>query len=579
MIKMVGRRNRRVYYILAGVFVMMLVFSFLALKFKNNDEVSAADLGKFNPGYIISDFQMSDYNSMSEAEIQNFLRAKNPCGNTNHGYYAQLSANPNYRWHFENGHFICLSEERFGNNDNEIGFQYGESAAHIIWQAAQDYRINPKAIIVLLQKETGLITDPIPNNGDYRKATGYGCPDTAACSSQYYGFKNQVRNAVALFRTVLDGGWTNYPVGNNYVQYNPNAACGGSVINIQNRATSALYRYTPYQPNAGALAAGYGTAPCGAYGNRNFYQYYEDWFGNITGEATYEGFITPRYMKLKEETDRVSTYTGEKFDTLEAGRVLKYTTKIFIRGGWYYRSEVCSNGGLDVVVPAEALEEMPAYGPFVIPRNMKTTSAVNRVNPYTGETFDSLEAGRVLKYVSKVQIDGRWYYRSENCTLAKIDAVVPAEDLKEAYEDFINPRYMRLTEGVTRVSTYTGENYDTLEMGRVLKYTTKIFIRGEWYYRSEVCTGGGLDVVVPARMLSEVAEQYEPFITPRNMRLKEETARINPYTNEVYDVLEEGRVLKYTTKINIGGEWYYRTEACTQGEADITVPAKALEEI
>ena len=65
-------------------------------------------------------------------------------------------------------------------------------------------------ILVLLQKETSLITDPIPNDGDYRKATGYGCPDTAACSSKYYGFKNQIRKAAALFRTVLDGGWTNY---------------------------------------------------------------------------------------------------------------------------------------------------------------------------------------------------------------------------------------------------------------------------------------------------------------------------------------------------------------------------------
>ena len=276
------------------VITVVAVASLMLIEYGN--DAMAADAGRFNPGYIISDFQMSDYTSMSEGEIQNFLTSKNSCGNTNYGYYQQLSANPNYRWHFENGHFICLSEERFGNNDDEIGFQYGESAAHIIWQAAQDFRINPKVILVLLQKETGLITDPIPNNGDYRKATGFGCPDTAACSSQYYGFKNQVRNAVALFRTVLDGGWTNYPVGNNYVQYNPNAACGGSVINIQNRATSALYRYTPYQPNAGALAAGYGTAPCGAYGNRNFYLYFEDWFGGVTNE----GVVLPKSDEIVE---------------------------------------------------------------------------------------------------------------------------------------------------------------------------------------------------------------------------------------------------------------------------------------
>ena len=271
----VRRRDKRIWFVVLGIFVGVFLFSFLAQKFKDNKDATAASLAGFDPGYIISDYQMGNYNSMSEAEIQNFLTTKNSCGNRDYNFYMSLSG---ATWHWENGHFVCLSEERFG--DGEV-IGSGDTAAHIIWQTAQDYKINPQVLLVLLQKETGLITDPIPNNLDYRKATGFGCPDTAACSSKYYGFKNQLRNAAALFRTVLDGGWTNYPLGNNYVQYNPNAACGGSVVNIRSLATSALYRYTPYQPNAGAIAAGYGTAYCGAYGNRNFYLYFEDWFGGI----------------------------------------------------------------------------------------------------------------------------------------------------------------------------------------------------------------------------------------------------------------------------------------------------------
>ena len=284
------RRNyRNLSFLSLLVFVAVALFAFLAQRSgKIEDDTSAASLAGFQPGYIISDFQMTDYNSMSEADIQNWLNAKNPCSNTDYDYYLALSRGSSYHWHFENGHFICLSQERFGDRDGEIGFQYGETAAHIIWQAAQDYRINPKVLIVLLQKETGLITDSIPNDWDYRRATGYGCPDTAACSEKYYGFKNQVRNAAYLFRVVMDGNSSYYPIGNNNVRYNPNPDCGSSVVYIQNLATSALYRYTPYQPNAGALAAGYGTAPCGAYGNRNFYLYYQDWFGDINEEGALE---------------------------------------------------------------------------------------------------------------------------------------------------------------------------------------------------------------------------------------------------------------------------------------------------
>ena len=271
--KSIKRRDKRGWFVLLGVFVTIFLFTFLAQSFdKMEKEVEAASLANFDPGYIISDYQMGNYNSMTEAEIQEFLTSRGSCRDTRTylaSYYPKVS------YHIKDGHFVCLAEEIFGE-----GVSYGDSApngetaAHIIWQAAQDYRINPQVLIVLLQKEQGLITDSWPNSNQYRSATGYGCPDTAPCNAEYYGFKNQIRKAAALFRTVLDGGWTNYPLGNNYVQYNPDAGCGGSVVNIRSLATSALYRYTPYQPNAGALAVGYGTAACGAYGNRNFYLYF-----------------------------------------------------------------------------------------------------------------------------------------------------------------------------------------------------------------------------------------------------------------------------------------------------------------
>ena len=302
--KSVRRRDKRGWYLLFGVFMMVAIFSFLSNNAKKYNEVAdAASLANFDPGYIISDYQMGNYNSMTESEIQAFLIAKGNCRDTRTYLASQYSS---FSYHIRDGHFVCLAEETFGEGvDYGESAPNGESAAHIIWQAAQDYQINPQVLIVLLQKEQGLITDSWPNSRQFKVATGYGCPDTAPCNSEYYGFKNQIRKAAALFRTVLDGGWTNYPLGNNYVQYSPNASCGGSVVNIRNLATSALYRYTPYQPNAGALAAGYGTTGyCGAYGNRNFYLYFEDWFGGITSEQTGVGIEDGEYTiksKLVEQ--------------------------------------------------------------------------------------------------------------------------------------------------------------------------------------------------------------------------------------------------------------------------------------
>ena len=278
------RIDGRIRFIALGVFSAVFLFSFLARSFKNSEEsAEAASLANFDPGYIISDWQMGNYNSMSEAEIQAFLTAKGNCRDTR----TYLTASyPHLSYHIRDGHFVCLAEEIFGEGASYgEGVSGGETAAHIIWQAAQDYKINPQVLIVLLQKEQGLITDSWPNNVQFQTATGYGCPDTEPCDAEYFGFRNQIRKAASLFRTVLDGGWTNYPLGWNYVQYNPNAGCGGTMVNIRNLATSSLYRYTPYQPNALALAAGYGTTDsCGAYGNRNFYLYFEDWFGGVIAE-------------------------------------------------------------------------------------------------------------------------------------------------------------------------------------------------------------------------------------------------------------------------------------------------------
>lgn len=250
-------------------FCMGAVFAFLATS--NTANTNATTAG-FRAGNIITDYVMSNSNTMSVADIQNFLSRKNPCNYRDYNKYVSLmnsnAAKKGYSWHWDNGHFVCLSEEKFD----------GESAAQIIYNAAQEYHINPQVLIVLLEKEQGLITDKYPNSIQYRSATGFGCPDTAACDTKYYGFKNQVRNAASLFHQVLTGGWSNYHVGNNQVAYHPNGACGASNVYIENLATAALYRYTPYQPNSGAL--NWKGDGCSSYGNRNFYHYFTEWFGS-----------------------------------------------------------------------------------------------------------------------------------------------------------------------------------------------------------------------------------------------------------------------------------------------------------
>jgi len=226
----------------------------------------------FNPGYIISDENFYDDSAMSEVQIQSFLDSKiGTCLNT-----------------------LCLNVLRI--NTPTTTLSYGtcatyrgganESAARMIFKVQQACAISAKVLLVTLQKEQGLVTSKAPTEAVLRKALGQGCPDTAQCDSAYYGFFLQVYSAARQFAWYGNpaGSHTSKKVGQqNAVQFHPNASCGSSQVLLQNRATAALYYYTPYQPNAAALAnlAGIGNA-CSSYGNRNFWVYYTNWFGSTT---------------------------------------------------------------------------------------------------------------------------------------------------------------------------------------------------------------------------------------------------------------------------------------------------------
>lgn len=250
---------------------------------------ASATLEGFDPANIMDDAVAQNYGSMNAHQIQVFLNSKLPVCDTNGSQPAREFGQPDMSraqyaasrgWH--GPPYTCLKDYRAPD---------GRSAAQIIFDVAQKYRINPQLLIVLIQKEQALVTDTWPTHSQYRTATGYGCPDTAACDSKYFGLENQLEWASKHFHYIINRSpnwYSPYTTGVNFVHWSPTLSCGGSHLTIQNWTTAALYSYTPYQPNAAALAAGYGTGDnCSAYGNRNFYNYFTDWFGPTRSDASF----------------------------------------------------------------------------------------------------------------------------------------------------------------------------------------------------------------------------------------------------------------------------------------------------
>lgn len=303
-------------------------------------KASAVTAADWRAGRIIDDGIFTNANDMSVADIQAFLNAKVPVcdsqGTKSVGYYySAVTGQPKFSW-FSGGSWVTTTRAVFAQrysayyqtNISNLPFTclkdyyevpktapgpglpasnaFGQpipagavSAAQMIRNAAVKYNINPKVLLVKLHTESAgpLTTDDWPFQNQYLYAMGAQCPDSgpggsANCNSNYAGFSIQIDEAAALLRWYLDSmtqSWWQYkkPYQTNSILWNVEpSGCGAGNVYIESKATAALYTYTPYQPNAAALANLYGTGDgCSVYGNRNFWRVYNDWFGSSIGQT------------------------------------------------------------------------------------------------------------------------------------------------------------------------------------------------------------------------------------------------------------------------------------------------------
>lgn len=250
----------------------------------------AVTAGDWRAGNITDDIVFHNNFSMTAEQIQQFLNAKVPvCDNWGTQPYAGTTRRAYSEARGIKFPLTCLKDYHENTNTKENNLEGrgipagAKSAAQIISEVSHQFRINPQVLIVLLQKEQALTMDEWPWPNQFRSAMGYGCPDTASCDSQYYGFYNQAYNAARQFRLYANNpnGYNHIPGQNNQVRYNPQISCGTSTVFIENVATASLYNYTPYQPNQAALnnLNGMGDS-CSSYGNRNYWRMFNDWFGS-----------------------------------------------------------------------------------------------------------------------------------------------------------------------------------------------------------------------------------------------------------------------------------------------------------
>src|SRR3989339_238748 len=149
-----------------------IILTAIAIALPQLSPAFAQDISpNFNPNYIISDSEVLDHASMTLEEIKAFINSKE-------------GALKNYSVITDDGKTM--------------------TAAEVIYDRAVTNGVNPKFLLVLMQKEQSLLTDAAPKQSQYDWATGYGCPDTGGCNSRWQGFYKQINSAALQFRSYLD---------------------------------------------------------------------------------------------------------------------------------------------------------------------------------------------------------------------------------------------------------------------------------------------------------------------------------------------------------------------------------------
>ena len=105
---------------------------------------SAASAATFVPQLVISNDNMRHYDSMSASQIQAFLE-------TQPGPLADLVTR-------DYDKVITLSKTKNNYNTTPDKGETPKRASLIIWEACQAWKINPKVMLVMLQKEQSLLT-------------------------------------------------------------------------------------------------------------------------------------------------------------------------------------------------------------------------------------------------------------------------------------------------------------------------------------------------------------------------------------------------------------------------------------
>lgn len=138
------------------------------------------------------------------------------------------------------------------------------------------------------------------------------------------------------------------------------------------------------------------------------------------------------YYIAKEGSKKVNVLTGEDNYTFAYGEARNYKLAFSYNGTIFLQTEYdYTNGNTNIAIKKDFLENAVEFRNFDFPRLLRLKDTCNRIDPLTGSVFDTLSAGRVIKFSTKAYVNNEWYYRTEHNTLNSYQLAINSRCLEE----------------------------------------------------------------------------------------------------------------------------------------------------
>lgn len=208
---------------------------------------------------------------------------------------------------------------------------YNKTVAQLIAEEASEHNINPRLILITLQKESSAVTSASPSsdttrtwpmfynydermaaciNGDANSCndTKYSKPTYEYRAYNYGGVGQQIAYATAQLRNLADNA--------SYCGGNLTVSVDGQSIATENAGTCALYKYTPH-------LVSYGTSS-------SFYLNWQSWWSTTPNGGAYSAANTISPTNFSNSAPTMSTDEINNFLVSKGSWLANYTIPEYI---------------------------------------------------------------------------------------------------------------------------------------------------------------------------------------------------------------------------------------------------------